>query len=544
MLDWQPEKFNWQDGPRPLLHGLSLDDADPISVDMDFLRERLRAKALESTFFLGKFVLGFKDLTIRTHGPMCKFIEAPSKRKLGLAPRDHLKTTVWTITDTLRRICQRPSIRILLGNETATNAAKWVRMLESVFEKNALFQWLFPDLIPDFAKVKKWSETEMLVPRDVDFPESTVESIGVGGAVVSRHFDLLKLDDLVGKEASESEEVMRKTIDWYIYCESLLVHPRESEIHNYGTRWAYRDLHEWAQTHEAGAELFYRGAILDTGDALWPERFDLSELDRIRAKLGSFKFSCQYLNKPFDPERTSMREEWLRFYTLKGEMCIFDGQGAEGSAIPSAESTTSVDEQAQMPAAAVSFKDMRRFLRIDPAISEDDRACDSAIVVDGVDAWNRKVVLDTWARKCHPSEMIKAVFELLERWDPESVAIEVVAFQRFLKFFIEQEMQRRGLYVRVIPLKTDTHKSKRSRIRGVQPYFERGEIYVQKAHTKLIDQYLQFPTGDDMDVLDAFAYGPQVWEMPDVDGEAADDDEEEKVGLEFTMGGRSAYTGY
>jgi len=128
---------------------------------------------------MGKAIVGFEDLVPGIHGDMCRWIERPTRRKLGLVPRDHLKTSIWTIADTIRRIAVDPNVRMLIGNETATNAAHFLRRIQAVFERASLFRWLFPEIIPEQGKTK-WSETEMLVNRSHDYPESTVEAMGVG----------------------------------------------------------------------------------------------------------------------------------------------------------------------------------------------------------------------------------------------------------------------------------------------------------------------------------------------------------------------------
>lgn len=487
------------------------------------IRWDLRNQALSSTYFMAKAVLGFKDLVPGFHGEMCRFIESPATRKLGLAPRDHLKTSVWTIADTVRRIAADPNIRILLGNETATNASHFLRRIEAVFERNEVFRWLFPELIPDFSKTKKWSETEMLVPRSEDYPESTVEAIGVGGAVVSRHYNLIKLDDLVGKEASESDEVMRKTIDWYLYCESLLVRPTD-EIHTYGTRWSYHDLYRWIETHEPDCEMFHRSAIDAEGNTLWPERFDSSTLEKIRTKIGSFKFSCQYLNKPFDPEAASFHDSWLRYWA-------WAGRGEEG------------DADVLLPEAGSSFRlgDLRRFMRVDPAISERAGAARSAIIVDGVKADGRKFVLEAWAKRCQPFEMIEKIFEFNARYDCESVGFESVAYQRILKPILESEAERRGIWLNIIELKPDSRERKENRIRGLQPELERGNIWIRRDMEDLIAEYQQFPVGATVDLLDALAYGPHQWEAPDLDAEGEQNEEQAEFVWRTT---RSSVTGY
>jgi len=495
-------------------------DSQPISThSSEDVRQALREKAISSTYFMAKAVIGFKDITPHTHGVMCKFIDGPERIKLGLAPRDHLKTSVWTIANTMVRICRNPNIRILLGNETSTNASHFLRRVQAIFERNGVFRWLFPEIIPDFnARGTKWSETEMCVVRSDDFPESTVEAIGVGGAVVGRHYDLIKMDDLVGKEASESEEVMRKTIDWYIYAESLLNDPTHSEIQNYGTRWGYHDLHSWAFANEEGASLFFRSCYNEDGTPWWPERFTDEALNRIRRKLGSFKFSCQYLNDPKDPDTNSFDRKWLRFYELGGYMC----NPRVGS--------------------AVDWRTMRRSMRIDPAISEDDKACETAIIIDGVDTLNRKFILATWSGHCQPSEMFEKMFELAEAWEIEDIGIESVAFSKHLKYFFDQECSRQGISFVVVELKTNK-RSKPARIRAMQPYCERGEIFVQEQEEEFLKQYDEFPTGRLVDLLDAWAYGPQMWELPNLQLE--DETEETRAWHRSEMWeGRNEITGY
>ena len=481
------------------------------------MRQELRESAERSTYVMAKAVLGFRDLIPSLHGEMCGWIERSSRRKLGLAPRDHLKTSVWTIADTVRRMVRDPNIRILIANETSTNASHFLRRIEAVFERNTMFRWLWPELIPDFTKRPKWSETEMCIPRSDDYPESTVEVIGVGGAVVSRHYTLIKLDDLVGKEASESAEVMRKTIDWYLYCESLLVDPK-NEIHTYGTRWTYNDLYAWIEKNERDVDTYHRSAI-EEDQAIWPERFDLDELDRIRRKIGSFKFSCQYLNRPFDPEATSFDPAWLRFYTIVNDQAVAEGL-VEGPTVDS----------------------MVRHMFVDPAISERSSAARTAIVVTGASPDGRKFVLDAWADRCQPFKMFEKIFELQDRWNCEAVGVEDVAYQRVIKPFLEAEAQRRGRWINVRGLKPDVRIKKEGRIRALQPYMERGELWFQRDMRELLGEYESFPVGATVDLLDALAYGPFLWDLQEDSSEAVEEKQEYE---RFTYdAGRSLVTGY
>src|SRR5947207_11435706 len=187
------------------------------------------------------------------------------------------------------------------------------------------------------------------------------------------------------------------------------------------------DVYSWLEQHERNLDTFFRSVYGRDGAPIWPERFDAQALDDIRYKIGSFKFSCQYLNRPSDPESTSFREEWLRFYERLGDQVVNPSTGGK-----------------------VPISSLRRTIRVDPAISEKPGAARSAIIVDGVAADERVYLLEAWARRCQPLEMIDQIFRFWEEYDPDAVGIESVAYQRILKPVIERECERRGIWINVV----------------------------------------------------------------------------------------------
>lgn len=497
----------------------------PETAQTDQTRDEIREAVRRSTYVTASMI-GFKDIVPHLHLPMCNWIDearpTPMRnRLLGIIPRDHLKSSNWTIAKSVNNIARDPNVRILLGNETATNASHFLRRIQAVFERCQLFRWAFSELIPDFSKGGKWSETEMLVNRTEDFTEATIETIGVGGAVVSRHYNWIQLDDLVGKAASESPEVMKRTIDWYQYCESLLNDPKEI-IAVVGTPWGTADLIRWILDHEGEyLSTFITGCYKQDGTPIWPERFPVEELERIRKKIGPFKFSCQYLCDPHDPEQTSFDRSWLRFYRWSGHHHV----EVNGNVLP--------------------LGVMNRFMRVDPAISEKPGAARTAVIVDAVAPDGRKFVLEAWMRRCQPLEMVNKIFDFAAEYDPISVGIESVAYQKVLKPFIEAEALRRGVWLNVVELKPDNQTRKLNRISGaLQPEFFRGMIYLREDMEDLLHEYESFPTGSTVDGLDALAFGPQQWITPTDDDISDDDVVEGELMRDYTMGGRSLITGY
>ena len=479
--------------------------------------EALRGVCRQSTYVLAK-VCGFDKLTLRTHQALCTFMDQTPRRALVLAPRSTFKSTIATIVDTVRLVLVRPDVRILLVSINQDNAANMLSAIQAILEKNGPLQFLFPGLVPEPAVRGRWNRTECTVARPTDWPEPTITAIGTQSTVVSRHYDVIKNDDLVDEATADSPSELERALRFYKLEESLLVSVKHGIIQTVGTRWAFHDPYQWILAHEADAQVFHRGAWNADGSLYFPEQLPADELERLKAKYGTFLFSALYLNSPVDPDGASFRDEWLRSHRVLGTTV----QPESGAAMP--------------------IEGLRRTMRVDPAISEARTAARTAIVVDGVAPDGRVFLLDVWAKRCQPSAMFEAIFQLQDRWDCETVGIESVAYQRMIKPFLEAEAARRNRWLNVVELRPDTRKSKEARIRSVQPYLERGEVSIDRgAHGEFLAEYLAFPTGATVDILDAWAYGPLVWDAPLEDESPS---EAEDWQWDAAMAGRSAVTGY
>ena len=487
---------------------------------------RLRLNALNSTYFMG-FILGFRDLTPGLHGEMARWIQGPRRRKLGLVPRDHLKTSVWTMADSMRLISKNPLERILIVNEIAANATDFLRQIKNFAERCTLWQALFPERIPDFNG--RWNEEALCFPRPEHFVEPTVAAIGVGGASTSKHYTHIKEDDLVGKEAAESQALMKRAIDQHKLAEHLLVDPSLDTIDTYGTRWGNSDLYDWMMKNEDPDSLstFHTGCYDPQGQPIWPQRFSAEELERIRRKNGARLFSFQMLNMPIAEGATDFDTRWLCYYTVD--------TNREGEPVLLLEKDGQVRR--------VPLADCKRFQAVDPNLTKDARRGGRSAVVTAAltpstypDPYDI-VILGARAKSVAPENFMRLVRDEYALWDPEVTGIEVFAAQ---KVFYEW-LQRDFPSMRVTALRTDTHTSKLSRIRSTSPFFEQRRVYVHRSQTDFLEEYAAFPTGQTVDLLDAFAYLPQLWFSPDPAEEAQDEAMEE---FERHAGGRNEWTGY
>jgi predicted phage terminase large subunit-like protein len=261
------------------------------------------------------------------------------------------------------------------------------------------------------------------------------------------------------------------------------------------------------------------------GAPIWPERFDKGALATLLQELGPRVFSAQYLNAPSDPEVVDFREEHLRYFEFnaKGDLRVLPRRGVEMEIVP--RSSLSVCGA------------------WDPALEAKTTACRSAVTVVGVDPKDRVFLLEVYARRREPLEMLDDVLRLAQKWQPDlGFAIEDVAFQRVLIDLIRRRAPRYGfstsLFRGVKPLRG---KDKESRIRAlIGAAFAEGRVYIQAVQTDFIEEYIQFPIGKTVDILDAFAYSALLWRRGETDVQAEERVENERARLEL----RHPITGY
>ena len=462
--------------------------------------KRIQELGKRDLYFFTRGILGYKDLSPRVHRDLCRFMtDVVALRKLVLMPRSHFKTTVAVIADALREICIDPNIRILIGNESGENAASMLGEIKEHILGNSRLRAFYPYIAPKSLSETTWKRDQILLPRELTAREPTISTIGTGGAVVSRHFNLFKFDDLIGEEALHSPTVMEKAISWLNHSVSLLITPESDRIHLIGTRWSYKDIYAHAM-ESMGFETFRRKAIVhnprtNTIEPLFPRRFSMDFFSGI-IEADPQQWASQYANDPSDQLFADFRKEWLRYYTLApdGNIRWTDADG-----------TTNIQE----------LNKLRIYVHVDPSMGETMRADASAVMVVGVNPKAQIFLLDAWEQRIDPLNLIEKLFEVQERWVPKILSIESTAFQKSLRYFAEQEARRRGTYLRIEDFKPSTRKSKEARIRGaLQPYFSTGSMFVRSSQINFIEQYLAFGRTDQDHMMDALAQGPEFWKAP------------------------------
>ncbi len=160
-------------------------------------------------------------------------------------------------------------------------------------------------------------------------------AVGAGGPIVGRGANLIILDDVLkDREAAYSSAARQSLRSWYESTLYTRLAPG-GRLVVAGTRWHQDDLVGWLLREHAreGWNVLSLPAIAESNDplgraegaALWPERFPLPVLERIREAIGSNAWLALYQCRPVAAEGAIFKREHFRSYSGQPEFdrCVF-----------------------------------------------------------------------------------------------------------------------------------------------------------------------------------------------------------------------------
>jgi predicted phage terminase large subunit-like protein len=466
--------------------------------------KHLRWLCKTNLFFLCYSILGYTKLSENLHGHLSAWTirNRAARFRMMLLARAHYKTTVLTQTDAIRIVlpddvgdqpwpeCLGTNCRLLIAHETQEQASKILFPITAHFTSNTLLMGLFPECVPN-PREHRINKQELELPRSEIWSEPTIDTMGVGGKSQGRHYNYLKLDDLIGDKARDSKAEMETAIDWFDNIQSFFSEFTRDKFDVIGTRYATRDLYQHIMETYGPAILKYirpveeRDTVTNELKPIFPEKFTPESLAILRKNR---KVWIQYSNNPEDLDNT-FDSAWLKFYNLhkpSGKIVVFMG----------------IEKRIFHP------QECDIVILFDPAMSGS-----SGILVTAGDKDGNQFILEAIKEGLRPPESCALIFRLVQRYRPRTVAIEEVLFSGLFKHWFESEMKLRNIRFHITPVKT-RGKEKDARVRGVTNYFASGKIYIQQEHLDFIQEYKEFGSGTDYHLLDALAYGPEVWRKP------------------------------
>jgi len=454
-------------------------------VELFFKREKYRAD-LEG---FNRDILGYKDMN-SIHNRLCSFLSTQKRFKLILMPRFTFKSCIVTIGYSLWRLAKDYNFRILIYSDALAKSKGFLNSITNHITgkvAGSRFREIFGHWEVD-PKKDKWNQEQIVIAyRQNAQAEPSVDTGGQDSSKIGFHYDLIIFDDIVSDQNVTTKAQMDKTVDCYKKALSLL--KPGGDIVIVGTRWHFGDLYGrlLAENEESGLfETFIEKA--QEGEKLFFDNIGENSLTKERLALlkkqqGSYVYSCLYQNSPVDDETAVFKTGDFSFFNARGE-------------------------------------DLYITATIDPAGEGEDL---TAISVVGTDHLMNMYLLDLVNEKLTPSEMINKIILLHHKYKFKQFGIETNFFRGMLKLELERRiMAEHRNNPSAFPLfgtvefKPSSRKgeNKHSRIRGLQPYHERGAIkfpgekveLLTGAYSELAYQMIQFPNAAHDDILDSLAY--------------------------------------
>ena len=298
-------------------------------------------------------------------------------------------------------------------------------------------------------------------------------AVGRGGPVTGRGAHLLIIDDPIKDYEEASSETIRRTLhEWFTSVAYTRLMPG-GRIVLIQTRWHEDDLAGRLLREQRGGErweLLSMPAIAESDDAfrkegepLWPERFPLSQLEQIRAAIGSRAWASLYQQRPSAATGAVFKRNWWQFYRppLHGQF---------NRVVQSWDT---------------AFK---------KGAENDFSVCTTWAATD-----NGYYLFHLWRGRLEFPELKRLMASLAEQWKPHAILIEDKASGQSLI----QELKH-STVLPIIPIKVDSDKL--ARAQAVTPLIEAGKVSLPESAPWLndfIDEMSSFPNGLHDDTVDS-----------------------------------------
>lgn len=267
------------------------------------MSELARTDGPDAVLAYGELVFGY--VPARHHSEMvAETLDSILYREntLHLLPRGGAKTTWDNTILSCWLVGKYPDIRIGMVSNTDTQAKDFSRAVKYTIQANPAHRLVFPDSQPS---PEKWTDKEWLVAgsRWLGSKDVTMFAVGVGGAIISKRFDLLLMDDILDEENTQTIDQQEGVEVWFKKTLKPCLAP-DGVVVAIGTRWGEGDLYEKFMDPVADGGFGWRYHVVsalthDADDQLvsyWPEYWPVDRLLKEKEEMGSALFSCSYQN--------------------------------------------------------------------------------------------------------------------------------------------------------------------------------------------------------------------------------------------------------
>lgn len=236
-----------------------------------------------------------------------RFLQSDKRGLMISMPPRHMKSTIGSECLPAWWLSRNPQGEVIIASYNQSQARKMSRSCRGRFDTK-MHRRIFPgiefsvDAVDEFQISGKMNGRPSLI------------AAGVGSGLTGSGGDLIIIDDPVkDMEEADSETMRNKVYDWFLSVALTRLSPGGHMI-LIMTRWHHDDLAgRILNDNPDGWEVLNLPAISDMGEALWPERFPVEDLEAKRKELGSRVFEALYQGRPTPLEGGLIKRDWIRY---------------------------------------------------------------------------------------------------------------------------------------------------------------------------------------------------------------------------------------
>ena len=404
-----------------------------------------------------------------------------ARTRLFLLFRGAFKSTIITIAHTIQLMLIWPDIRILIASHKKEGGSqKFLGSIKDHFMRNDRLRNLFPEYCPkpnQMGQIEWGTSEQVTLPNRSSkaiYPESTIEIAGNTTDVTGRHYNYLKIDDIVTRESVTNESMLARTEEFNALLTFLFDQPEWGVADYSGTCYHFADLYSTLRNSPQITKFIL--PIWDENKVpTVPERFTTQGIEAIRnhPSQTSFQFSAQYLMNPVPAEDQTFRPEY------------WNKPGFYYDKLPSG---------------------LRIYVLVDPANKQRKDSDYTALIVLGLDSSGDIWLIDIIRDKLTLDGRAKLVCDILMKHGIHKVYYESVGFQSSDIKSIKEMGQQKDWHIMVEEVKA-SRQSKEDRIRGLQYYFEQGKMHWPKSYKYFSKYHNQY-----YDMVEVFKR--ELWMFP------------------------------
>jgi predicted phage terminase large subunit-like protein len=390
-------------------------------------------------------------------------------RLMLLVPPRHGKSELASIRWPAWYLGRHPDAQFLSVSATAELASDFGRAVRNLIGSSE-YQAVFNTTLAEDSQAKgKWHTDA----------GGIYYSLGIGGSVLGRGGDVILVDDPFGSMKEARSELERKNV-FNFYTGTLynrLMPGGAIVLINH--RMHEDDLCGMLLAQQAAGgdkwEVVKLPALSASGEALWPERYPIETLDRIRRNTFARDWSALYQQEPAPEEGDYFKADWLKPYDR----------------IPARDT-------------------LRVYGASDYAVTADGGDYTVHVVV-GLDPDGRMYLLDLWRKQAASDEWVEAFCDLVLKWKPIGWAEEQGQIRAGVGPYLDRRSRERRAFVarEAFPTRGD----KAVRAQSIRGRMALDGLYVPGAadwYPAFRSELLSFPAGKHDDQVDALGLVGQL----------------------------------